>query len=147
MQAPHIVEQPAPLAVEDRPPARILIVEDDASIAEVLSVRLKRQGFETTIALNGRDALAAATTDFPDLILMDLRLPDIDGLTICDQLGDSPDTAVIPVIVLSGMERPDIIRRSRAAGCQFFVRKPYDPNALLILIQHALDETSQWRVK
>ena len=50
----------------------------------------------------------------------------------------------IPVIILSGMERPDIIRRSRAAGCQYFVRKPYDPNALLILVQHAIGETRGW---
>jgi len=47
----------------------------------------------------------------------------------------------IPVIVLSGMERPDVIRRSRAAGCLYYVRKPYDPNALLILINHAIGET------
>jgi CheY-like chemotaxis protein len=80
----------------------------------------------------------------PHLVLLDVHLPDIDGLSVCQQLADDPATSHIPVIILTGMERPDIIRRSRAAGCQYFVRKPYDPNALLILIQHAIAEARQW---
>jgi CheY-like chemotaxis protein len=72
------------------------------------------------------------------LILLDLRLPDLDGFTLCRELVDAPETCDIPVIILSGMERPDIIRRCRAAGSQYFVRKPYDPNALLVLIHEAL---------
>jgi CheY-like chemotaxis protein len=78
------------------------------------------------------------------LILLDLRLPDADGFSVCQELADSSETCAIPVIILSGMERPDIIRRSRAAGCQYFVRKPYDPNALLILVQHAIGEARNW---
>jgi CheY-like chemotaxis protein len=83
-----------------------------------------------------------AQNERPDLVILDLRLPDIDGLEVCERLADSPDTCGIPIIILSGMERPDIVRRSRAAGCTFFVRKPYDPNALLALIQHSLDKPS-----
>jgi CheY-like chemotaxis protein len=75
---------------------------------------------------------------------MDLRLPDADGLDLCQQLDESPSTCGIPVIVLSGMERPDIIRRAREVGCQYYVRKPYDPNALLLLIQHALREADDY---
>ena len=61
-------------------------------------------------------------------MLLDLRLPDMEGFSIGEQLADDPATCGVPVIVLSAMERPDIIRRTRAAGCQYFVRKPYDPN-------------------
>ena len=75
-------------------------------------------------------------------MLLDLQLPDQSGLDVCQELADGPETAGTPVIVLSGMSRPDIIRRSRAAGCQFYVRKPYDPNVLLLLIRQALDEAN-----
>jgi len=128
------------LACEATTRPSILIVEDDASIADVLSIRLNTQGFQTTIANHGQLGLTLARTDKPQLILLDLGLPDIDGYTVCQQLADEEETAEIPVIILSGMEGPDIIRRCRAAGCRYFIRKPYDPNALLTLIRQAIDE-------
>jgi CheY-like chemotaxis protein len=68
----------------------------------------------------------------------------VEGFSIGEELADDPSTSGVPVIVLSGMERPDIIRRARAAGCQYFIRKPYDPNALLVLIRSAIEEASAW---
>ncbi|MCA9264959.1 MAG: response regulator [Planctomycetales bacterium] len=121
---------------------RILIVDDDHSQADVLSFRLSKQGYATQTAYSGRDGMAAARENRPDAILMDIRLPDANGLNLCQSLSEDPRTCGIPVIILSGMERPDIIRRSREAGCQYFVRKPYDPNALLLLVESALDFTS-----
>ncbi len=76
--------------------------------------------------------------------MLDLRLPDADGFEVCQQLADSPETCAIPVIILSGLEEPDILRRCRAAGCQFFLRKPYDPNALLTLIRQSIDDATHW---
>ena len=60
------------------------------------------------------------------------------ALPLCQHLADDPTTCQIPVIILSGMEGPDIVRNARAAGCLFFLRKPYDPNALLLLTRDAL---------
>ena len=122
-----------------QPPQPILIVDDDDALVDVLQLRLERQGFTTRTSGTGESGLAIARQHQPSLILLDLRLPDVDGFELCQQLVDDPQTAGIPVIILSGLERPDIIRRARAAGCHFFVRKPYDPNALLALIQQALD--------
>ena len=119
-------------------PKRVLIVDDDESIRDVLAHRLDRQGYETICAETGQQGLALARTDHPDLIVLDLRLPDIDGFAVSQDLDEDPNTCHIPVIVLSGMERPDIIRRARMSGCTYFVRKPYDPNALLVLIEHAM---------
>ena len=113
-------------------------------LADVLSRRLGQQGFATRTAESGTEGLALARSAHPDLILLDLRLPDTDGFAICEELADSPETCTIPIIILSGLEQPDIIRRSRLAGCHYFVRKPYDPNALLVLIRHALEEASGW---
>jgi DNA-binding response OmpR family regulator len=140
----HLLEQPEPatVAVEKRP--KILIVDDDDSLADVLSHRLEQQGFETITAETGQSGLAKARCDRPALIVLDLQLPDIDGFAICEQLADSRETCAIPVIILSGMERPDILRRCRAAGGHFFVHKPYDPNVLLILIRQAIQETGEW---
>jgi CheY-like chemotaxis protein len=121
-------------------PDRVLIVDDDDIMADVLSVRLGQQGFKTTVAENGEQALAMARADRPSVILLDLRLPDIDGLEVCRELSDDEETSDIPVIIVSGLEHPDVIRRSRAAGCLYYLRKPYDPNALLTLIQQAIDE-------
>jgi CheY-like chemotaxis protein len=121
----------------------VLIVDDDAAAADILSIRLNRQGFETTIAENGQLALTLARTERPSVILLDLRLPDIDGFELCQELVDNEETCEIPVIIVSGLERPDVIRRSRAAGCLYYIRKPYDPNALLTLIRQAIDEARQ----
>ena len=141
---PNVLEEPKlePAAKGKRP--SILIVDDDADLAEVLAIRLRRQEFEAITADSGRSGLTKARTEHPALIVLDLGLPDSDGFTVCEQLADSPDTCSIPVIILSGMERPDILRRSRAAGCHYFVSKPYDPNVLLILIRKAIGESGEW---
>ncbi len=122
----------------------VLIVDDDLDQAEVLSRRLECQGFDTITAHTGRGGLMRARDEHPHLVLLDVRLPDMDGFRVCAQLADDPRTCDIPVIILSGMERPDIIRCSRSAGSLFYVRKPYDPNALLILIQSAIEEVNRW---
>ena len=141
---PHVLAQPAPCAANAIAQDRVLIVDDDPNLVDALAQRLKQQGFGVISAGTGREGRETAHRDHPDLIVLDLRLPDTDGFTVCQELADSPDTCGTPVILLSGMSRPDIIRRSRAAGCQYFVRKPYDPNALLTLIRHSIDESRGW---
>ncbi len=133
-----VIPQLEPAGCETERRQSILIVDDDSSQVEALAHRLARQGFETIVAFDGTRGMAMARQRRPDLVLLDLRLPDIDGFQVCEHLVDSPETCGIPIIIVSGMERPDIVRCSRAAGCEFFVRKPYDPNALLTLIQHAI---------
>ncbi len=139
----EMVLQPQREATGFRPQRPILIVEDDESAAEVLAIRLERQGYQSLWTRSGQRGVELARSERPGLVLLDIRLPDADGFEACQQLDDDPDTCGIPVIILSGMERPDIIRRARAAGCRYYVRKPYDPNALLILIERSLDEAGQ----
>ena len=140
----NVVEQPMPEAVEQGKRQTILIVDDDDALADVLSRRLRQQGYDTLTADSGTAGLAIARSERPAAIVLDLRLPDTDGLEICGRLADSSDTCGIPVIVLSGMEHPDILRRCRAAGCHYFVHKPYDPNALLTLIRQAIHDIGSW---
>lgn len=123
----------------------ILIVDDDRQHVESLSIRLNRLGFAIEKAYEGEHALELARQSPPDLVLLDLRLPDITGFQVCESLVDAPETCGVPVIIVSGMDDPDVVRSARAAGCEYFVRKPYDPNALLTLIQHALArEFEEW---
>ena len=119
---------------------RILIVDDDHSQTEVLAHRFTKLGYDTMTAHTGQMGLQLARAERPDLVLLDIRLPDIDGLSVCHELNDDAETCDIPIIVLSAMERPDIIRRTRSAGCHYFLRKPYDPNALLMLAEAAIDD-------
>jgi CheY-like chemotaxis protein len=137
-----IIEQPktAQSKVTADKRQTILIIDDDEVLSDVLSRRLRQQGFNALYADSGQSGLARARADQPSLILLDLRLPDADGFTICEQLADDLETCSIPVIILSGMERPDILRRCRAAGCLYYLRKPYDPNALLIIIRQAIQD-------
>ena len=134
--------QPLELESAYEVPARyqILIVDDDETISEPLRLRLERQGFGARVANTGKRALEIARRERPACITLDLGLPDVDGFELCQKLVDDEATSDIPVIIVSGMERPDIIRRSRAAGCHYYVRKPYDPNALLTLVRQAIEE-------
>jgi DNA-binding response OmpR family regulator len=136
---------PLPSAMPSDVGDRILIIDDDENVVAGLSRRLIQQGFSVTLAATGAQGSTTAHRDHPDLIILDLRLPDTDGFSVCQELADAPDTCSTPVILLSGMTRPDIIRRPRAAGCQYFVRKPCDPSTLLALIRHSIDESRRWQ--
>jgi DNA-binding response OmpR family regulator len=134
----ELLELPQAAAVSPDEAPVVLIVEDDQSMAEVLAYRLRRQGMEALVATTGSQGLDRARTERPSLIVLDLCLPDADGLRICQQLADATETCAIPVIVVSGVDRPEIVRQCRLAGCQYFLHKPYDPKVLLILIRQAL---------
>ncbi len=127
---------PAPAAPDRR--KSILIVDDDQEQVAALAWRLQRLGFSTLVAHDGRAGLRLARECHPDVVLLDLHLPDADGLAICSELADAPETAHVPIIIVSGSDQPDVVRSARAAGGEYFIGKPYDPNVLLMLIQHAL---------
>jgi CheY-like chemotaxis protein len=122
-------------------PNAVLIVEDDVNLSTALSLSLGKHGFETVTSRSGNRAIELAQQKRFAAILLDLHLPDSDGLDICQQLVDDPRTCDVPILIVSGSDRADILRRCRMAGCQYFVRKPYDPSALLILLRHAIDES------
>jgi len=141
-EAIHPEAEIAPVRMDHR--QTILAIDDDDTLTEVLAFRLERQGFATLTAHSGREGFITACEKRPTLIVLDLCLPDVHGLEICRQLADDPATCMIPVLILSGVETPDILRQCRAAGCSYFLRKPYDPNALLTLIRQAIREKEEW---
>jgi len=143
LDGPKVSEQLQPLPAQEEEKPSILLIDDDDVHTDVLSRRLKGQGFDTMSADSGESGFALAEREIPSVILLDLNLPDTDGLQVCEALADSAETCAVPVIILSAVEKPDLLRRCRAAGCTYFIRKPYDPNALLLLIHQAIRDSAE----
>jgi CheY-like chemotaxis protein len=111
--------------------ARILYVEDDDTNLDLLQRRLTRAGFEVTVAMDGLEGVAAAISAPPDLIVMDLNLPSLDGWEATRRLKSRPETRQIPIIALSAYAMDEHRRKALDAGCDDFEAKPVDFEALL----------------
>ena len=110
---------------------RILIVEDNEMNREVLTRCLERQGFEVLVAIDGRAGLRVADDEQPDLILMDLSMPEVDGWECARRLKAAPRTRAIPIIALSAHAMRGDREKALEAGCDEFDTKPLDFRGLL----------------
>jgi DNA-binding response OmpR family regulator len=135
--------EPEPVSQENSDAVRILAVDDDEGHLAALEHRLRQHGYRVLTASTAAQAKQLAWSHETDLVLLDLRLPDQDGFELCAELADHPRTCGIPIIVISGLDSPDIVRQTRSSGGSYYVRKPYDPNVVLALIEQALGEDTQ----
>ncbi len=119
---------------------RILYVEDNEDNVYMLRQRLERQGFEVLIAGDGEQGIAAAGREQPDLILMDLSLPVIDGWEAARRLKGSADTQAIPIIALSAHAMTGDRERALAAGCDDYDTKPVNLRGLMAKIAALLPD-------
>jgi CheY-like chemotaxis protein len=119
---------------------RILMVEDNEMNRDALSRRLQRKGYEVIVAVDGKQGLALAQSVTPDLILMDLSLPEMDGWEATRRLKATPATASIPLIVLSSHAMTGDREKALAAGGDDFDTKPVDFQRLLAKIDALLPE-------
>ena len=122
----------------------ILLVDDDETIRESLAWRLENLGYRVLAAALGREALRVAREEPPDAVILDICLPDVDGLRVCRALMEDPRTCDVPVIILSAVDDRDIVRRCRAAGGQFFLAKPFDLNVLVTVLEQAVGDRRWW---
>lgn len=124
---------------------RILIVDDVATNRIVMKVRLSEAHYDVLQATDGAGALAAARRDRPDLILMDMALPDMDGIELCRRLKAHPETDGIPVIMVTGLRSAEAKMRALEAGADEFLAKPLDEMILLARVRNLLRarETSE----
>jgi len=113
---------------------RILYVEDNEDNVYMLSQRLRKHGFDVIVASDGEQGIEMARSNEPDLILMDLGLPSIDGWSAARLLKESPDTRKIPIIALSAHTMPGDRERALASGCDEYDAKPIDFERLLAKI-------------
>ena len=113
------------------PRPRVLIVDDHAESREGCAVMLAQAGFDVVTAINGLDGLVKALAVRPDVIVMDLAMPHLDGLDCTRQLASSSSTRDVPVIVLTGHATPEAKALALAAGCRSFLVKPFTPTLLI----------------
>jgi CheY-like chemotaxis protein len=117
---------------------RILYIEDNEDNVYMLRHRLERKGIEVLVASDGAEGIAAAGRERPDLILMDLSLPVIDGWEAARRLKSAPGTRAIPIIALSAHAMAGDRERALAAGCDDYDTKPVDLKGLLAKIEALL---------
>jgi CheY-like chemotaxis protein len=116
----------------------LLVIEDDPDTASMLSMYFSSQNYKLIVAARGEEGIAAARQQLPDLILLDVILPDINGYVVCEQLRASPRTSHIPIIFLS--EKASLSERvaGLGAGAQDYVTKPYDLEELRLRIKNLI---------
>lgn len=119
---------------------RILIVDDEGDFIELVKFRLANLGCEFLVAADGVHALSQAREGKPDLILLDILLPDLDGLSVCEILKRQPHTKKIPIIFMSALSS-DVTRRTAAMNAEDFFTKPLDLNRLEKRITELLHST------
>jgi len=115
--------------------ARVLIIDDEADLVEMLRMALERQ-FEVIVAYDGKEGVAKARAEKPDAIVLDIMMPEKDGFTACQELKGDPQTASIPILILTGVA--DYFGRTKYAKmsgmeieAEDFISKPVDPNELV----------------
>jgi CheY-like chemotaxis protein len=108
----------------------ILVADDDEDILTLVTAVLKRSGHEVIPARNGTEALAAARDRHPDLAVLDVAMPELDGLEVLERLRGDADTRDLPVVLLSARVQEEDVARGFATGANAYVRKPFTPQEL-----------------
>jgi two-component system, cell cycle response regulator DivK len=118
----------------------ILVVEDQEDLRGILRDLLTGSGYIVTEAADGQAGVAKAKSDYPDLILMDIQLPVIDGYEATRQIKAEPNLRATPIIAVSSFAMKGDEEKARASGCDAYVTKPYSPMQLLRIIRGFLGE-------
>ena len=114
-------------------------MEDDAEMVDLLRFNLQEAGFVIATATDGIEALKKVRSLAPDLILLDLMLPELDGFSVCEILRRDPDTASIPIIMLTALSNELARLTGLAAGANDYVSKPFSPRQLVSRVKDLLD--------
>ncbi len=114
---------------------KILIVEDEKDILQLVKLYLDKEGFRTMTATNGIDALRQTRLDHPDLVILDLMLPEIDGLEVCKKLRLTPQTAMLPIIMLTAKSEESDMVVGLELGADDYVVKPFSPRGLVARVK------------
>ncbi len=116
----------------------VLVVEDEEDIRELVSYNLLKEGYQVAGVASGENALAAVAAKPPDLVLLDLMLPGLDGLTVCRKLKGDPQTESIPIIMLTAKGEESDIVAGLNMGADDYITKPFSPKVLLARLQAVL---------
>ena len=114
---------------------KVLIVEDEKDILQLVKLYLEKEGYRTVTASTGSEGLAQVRSEKPDLLVLDLMLPEIDGLEICKRLRSAPDTAMLPIIMLTAKAEESDTIIGLELGADDYVTKPFSPKTLVARVK------------
>lgn len=121
---------------------RVLVVDDDAELVRLVSATLQAQGFEVASASNGAECLLAVASQRPDLIVLDIAMPVLDGFETLRLLRAKPETGGIPVIILTGRKGDADVARAWATAADFYLTKPFDAQELVTAVKRMIEAES-----
>lgn len=117
---------------------RILVVDDERDLVEMLQLRLEAQGYEVLAAYDGEEGLRKAQTEKPDLVLLDLMLPKMDGYKVCGLLKRDTRYSKIPIVIFTARAQETDEKLGLECGADAYLTKPFEPQALLSKIQELI---------
>ena len=114
---------------------RVLVVEDDAAVSYMIAQILRAEGYESAIAAEGRSALSMLRSNSFDMVILDVMLPGMDGISILKSIREEPDLNGVPVLMLSAKTDDATTWAGWRAGCDYYMTKPFDPDELLTILK------------
>lgn len=121
-------------------PKKILVVDDTPDIVHFLVVRLRAEGFDTLTAYNGFDGLTIAKRDKPDLIILDVMMPQLNGFQVCRKIKEEPDLVHIPILFLTAKDQPSDRFWGEEVGASAYLTKPVDPRMVAQTVHELLKQ-------
>jgi DNA-binding response OmpR family regulator len=119
---------------------KILVIEDDPASLRLTQYILEHRGYEVLTAVNGLDGLKKARSENPDLVITDVMLPGIDGFDICYQLRSEPQTAGLPIIMLSAKAQEADKDTGLKVGANYYITKPVNPDSIIKTVDRLLEQ-------
>ena len=126
---------------------KILVVDDEPTIVRLMEFILARQGHEMLVAVNGEEALEKIRAHSPDLVLLDIMMPRIDGYEVARAVRADPATALLPIIMLSAKAQEEDIRKGLEIGVDEYITKPFSPEHLVHVVAGYLSRLSADKIK
>lgn len=122
-------------------PKRILVADDDAMNREVMEAFLTMEHYSVHLAHNGSEALKLVEEELPDLLIVDVRMPDMSGIEVCQRVKTQPHTRHIPVLIVTGYSRVDAYEEAQNAQADDFLSRPFDGDDLIERVAALLRKT------
>jgi DNA-binding response OmpR family regulator len=125
---------------------RILVVDDDPRLLHIVQMYLAIEEFDVATAVNGEDGLREVEANKPDLVILDIMMPGMDGIEMCRRIRTNPDTATIPVLMFSALSGDEDVERARHAGANHLITKPFNLVGLGSVVRSFFPDDSGQRV-
>ena len=123
--------------------AKILVIDDEPEITDIVETFLTESGYTVEVENTSKNAMEKARQFKPDVILLDIMMPDVDGYNVCQEIKNDPALTHIPVIFLTGKDRNDDMGRSFKAGGDMFIKKPFSCERLLEIVNIVIMSTNK----